>query len=280
MRLGAIAPYSAQSASTAETLSMAQAAEDAGLDSFWTFDIVGRNGWNPDPLITLAAVAVSTKRIQLGTCILQVPLQNPTLLVRQVMTLQQYTGDRLVLGVGAGSTTTDFEAAGVAFDQRFRLLRENLAAFDSLYSEAESEQAPLPGWTGVTKPPVMIGSWAGGKWIERAAGQYDGWIASAAKTTKRTLQEGIERFRSLRGTRAMVTNVPVDLSAGESPFEDESPFTLNCSAPEAERRLAWLAELGYDDVVVTAPAWDVELFETLAQMVRNCGRGQSENQKG
>ena len=99
-------------------------------------------------------------------------------------------------------------------------------------------------------PPILIGSWAGSRWIPIAAQQYDGWIASAVYTGAPTLAAGVERFREAGGKRAIATNIGVDLTAQAKPLSDEGPYDLRCPPEEARARLARLAEMGFDDAVL------------------------------
>lgn len=123
--------------------------------------------------------------------VLPVPLRNPVELANRVLTAHLVSGGRLVLGVGAGS----------------------------------ARLTPWPAALG--GPPVLVGSWASGRWITRAATELDGWVASAAKTSVRALHDGIARFRDAGGARAVVTNIEVDLAAAGAPLaDDEAPAAL------------------------------------------------------
>ena len=62
-------------------------------------------------------------------------------------------------------------------------------------------------------PSVLIGSWAGPRWITSAANDYDGWIASGFFSGFNTLKEGLDRYRAAGGKRAVVTNISLDLDA-------------------------------------------------------------------
>ena len=118
MRLGVTMPLG----TTGEPLTRdalidgARAIEASGLDSAWCFDAIGRGFILPDPLIALSVAATVTTRIELGTCILQVPLRRPVELAHRILTASLLCGGRLLLGVGAGSTRGDFDAVGVDFD--------------------------------------------------------------------------------------------------------------------------------------------------------------------
>ena len=97
---------------------------------------------------------------------------------------------------------------------------------------------------------MLIGSWAGSRWIPRAAQEFDGWIGSAGKTTLRTLSEGIRRYRDAGGKRAIATTIVVDLEAPTEPCPDDGPFHLRCAPAAAAERLRRLADLGFDDAVL------------------------------
>jgi len=102
-------------------------------------------------------------------------------------------------------------------------------------------------------PPIFIGSWAGSRWIERAAREFDGWVASGARSSWQKVRDGIKRFRDLGGKRAILTNVLVNLdSAAASPDGPDDPFNLVCPPDVARARLAQIRDLGYDDVVLVS----------------------------
>jgi len=95
-------------------------------------------------------------------------------------------------------------------------------------------------------PPILIGAWASGSWVRRAAQEYDGWMASG-HSPFREIAEGIKAFRDSGGGRAMLVSVTVDLHARERVTEDDV-FRLKCEPNEAADWLARVAELGDDDV--------------------------------
>src|SRR5262245_55400926 len=77
---------------------------------------------NPEPLVTLAAVAGATSRIRVQTEVLLAPLRDPVLLAKQAATLDRISGGRFTLGIGVGTREDDYQAAGVAFSRRGRRL--------------------------------------------------------------------------------------------------------------------------------------------------------------
>src|SRR3954464_1416689 len=96
----------------------AQHIEALGFHGIWMADIIARGYFAPDPLVALAAVAGATQRVELGTCIVQVPLAHPAELARRVLTAALAADGRFVLGVGAGSTAGDFNAVDQEYDAR------------------------------------------------------------------------------------------------------------------------------------------------------------------
>lgn len=257
MRLGMSLPNDRGDGRPFDGNTLADAArniEAAGYDSIWAFDAVGRGFFTADPLVSLAVAASVTRRAELGTGVLQVPLRHPVALARQVLTTQLASGNRLLFGVGAGSTEADFKALGVDFKARFRLLDASLAAMKALWAGEAVDGARIgPIWPAVLGgPPIMIGSWAGGRWIERAAREFDGWVASGARSTWGLLESGIARFRALGGRRAVVTNVVVRLGEAPSPDGPDDPCNLRCPRDVAVGRLKRLRDLGFDDCILVS----------------------------
>jgi alkanesulfonate monooxygenase SsuD/methylene tetrahydromethanopterin reductase-like flavin-dependent oxidoreductase (luciferase family) len=254
VRLGAILPVVELGGGPLTATSIADGArrlERLGFDSAWAFDAIGRGYVLPDPLITTSVAAAVTDRIEVGTGVLQVPLRRPVELAHRVLSAHLVASGRLVLGVGAGSTEADFAAVGVEYTDRFRALDDGLRIMRALWRGERVGDADLTPWpSAVPGPPVLIGTWASGRWIRRAATEFDGWVASAAKTSLGHLRDGITRFRDLGGRRAIVTNIAVDLTRPDRPCPDDEPFHLRCGAEAAADRLQALADLGFDDAVV------------------------------
>ncbi len=257
MRLGVNLPMTAPDGSplTGDGLiGGARMIEGAGFDGLWCFDAIGRGFILPDPLIAVSVAATATERLTVGTCILQVPLRRPVELAHRVLAAHLVCRGRLLLGVGAGSTRADFDAVGLDFDARMRDLDDALVVMRRLWRGEHVGAAGLTPWpSALGGPPVLIGSWRGKHWITRAATEFDGWIASAAKTSYATLAEGIRRYREAGGRRAIVTNVPVDLAAPTTPLGDAEPFHLRCAPEVAAERLQRLAALGFDEAVLMRP---------------------------
>jgi alkanesulfonate monooxygenase SsuD/methylene tetrahydromethanopterin reductase-like flavin-dependent oxidoreductase (luciferase family) len=238
--------------------------EAAGFAAAWTADAIGRGFFVPDPLIAVSAAAAATERIDIGTAILQVPLQSAVGLARRALTAWLVCGDRLVLGLGAGSTAADFDASGLDYGERFAVFNRSVAVMQALWNGDHVGSAhldPPPRLQG--GPPILIGSW-GGRWVERAAREFGGWIASGTRTWKE-LEAACRRFREAGGKRALISTVFVDLKAeGGRPAEDDQ-VNLRCPPAEARRRLERLAQFGFTDIgLITVDHSDANLRATAA----------------
>ena len=247
----------------------AQRIEAAGFESIWAFDAIGRGWLMADPLTALSVAATVTRSVELGTGVLQLPLRNPVELAQRALTLHLVTGGRFLFGVGAGSTAADFEALGLDFTARFRSMDASLGIMRRLWKGERVNGASLaPVWPAVLGgPPILIGSWAGSKWIVRAAKEFDGWVGSGARSSCGALREGIKRFRDLGGKRAIVTNVRVDLDAATpSPDGPEDPFDLKCPPAVARERLRQLVALGFDDVILVPKRYDAGHLKELREL--------------
>ncbi|MBV9132289.1 MAG: LLM class flavin-dependent oxidoreductase [Chloroflexi bacterium] len=256
MRLGISLPTrqaDGRAPTIGQLMRRAQVIERLGFDGIWLGDSVGRVIWPvPDPLLWLTAAAAATETIELGTCILQVPLRRPVELAQRLMALHTLANGRFSAGLGSGSTLADFEAVGVPYTERFKILNEALPTIRMLCRGERVGAAYLQPWADSEGgPPILVGSWHSGIWVRRAAEQYDGWLASGFFTTFNQLREGIQRYREFGGKRALVSTIRVNLHAEGGSFDPDSSFSLECSPSEAADRLARLAELGYDDALLT-----------------------------
>jgi alkanesulfonate monooxygenase SsuD/methylene tetrahydromethanopterin reductase-like flavin-dependent oxidoreductase (luciferase family) len=133
---------------------------------------------NYEPLVMLATVAALTTRVRLMTAVLLAPVRlNTALLAKQLATLDSLSGGRLVLGVGVGNRTNDFDASGADFHSRGRSLERQLGEMRRIWSAASGREpgiGPAPAQLG--GPPVLIGGGSDAA-IRRVARLGDGWIS-------------------------------------------------------------------------------------------------------
>jgi alkanesulfonate monooxygenase SsuD/methylene tetrahydromethanopterin reductase-like flavin-dependent oxidoreductase (luciferase family) len=269
MRIGlGFLPADRQNLTRAMLVESARAVEAAGYDGLWFFDAMGRGDILPDPLIGATLAASVTDKLEVGTCILQVPLRRPVELAHRILTTHLMCEGRFSLGVGVGSTKGDFDFVGLDFSQRMADMDAALPIMQQVWRDEEVNGHRLSVWPkALGGPPILIGSWAGKTWIPRAAKDYNGWIASGAKSTYGKLQDGIGRFRDAGGTRAIVTNIQIDFTAPTQDLTDETPFNLRCDPATARERFKRLVDLGYDDAIFVLPDFKPATLDEFAKVV-------------
>ena len=234
-------------------------AEKLGFAGVWVTDSMGRGRHTLDPAVTLSALHAGTSHIELGTGVLQVPLRRPGELAHRIQSLNVLLAGRLRLGVGAGSTRADFEVAGADYDKRFTTFRESLALMRALWRGERVNGVSLPAWPGTEGgPPVFLGAWRSAGTIERAAREFDGWIASGLHSKWEDLETGMKTFRAHGGKRAILTNIHTDIhkelhteTSGGSPSPVHAgTISLQCTPAEARERLRRIEAIGFDDVML------------------------------
>jgi probable F420-dependent oxidoreductase len=122
----------------AGVLNDARGAEAAGFDVFQVADHLGAV---IAPLAALAAAATVTEGIDLGTLVLNNDLRHPVVLAQELATLDQACGGRLEVGIGAGHSFTEYQAAGIPFDPpavRKQRLAESVEILRSLLDGSET----------------------------------------------------------------------------------------------------------------------------------------------
>jgi probable F420-dependent oxidoreductase len=196
-----------------DILPTAQLAERVGFDSVWGNDhmttqrYVQREWPDPpnfyEPLITFTYVAARTERIRLATGIIVLPMRNMPVLAKQVATLDQLSGGRVILGVGTGAYREEYEALfpdgkdvrrGDLVDEGMRALRllftERKATFRGRHVRFEEvecfpkpRQSPLPMYAGGNHAEVR-----------RRAGQCaEGWMPAVLSPEE--IERGVEDVR-------------------------------------------------------------------------------------
>jgi alkanesulfonate monooxygenase SsuD/methylene tetrahydromethanopterin reductase-like flavin-dependent oxidoreductase (luciferase family) len=178
----------------ADLLAMAKLAEDVGFDSIWVSDhLIFRFGdkepqgiWECWSL--LSAFAAVTTRVEIGPLVSCTSFRNPALLAKIADTVDEISGGRLILGLGAGWHEPEYAAFGYPFDHRVGrfaealqiivpLLRTGQVDFAGTYYQArDCELRPRgPRHAG---PPIMIGT-TGARMMRLTAEYADIWNAWA-----------------------------------------------------------------------------------------------------
>ncbi|MER7727755.1 LLM class F420-dependent oxidoreductase [Streptomyces sp. NPDC096323] len=214
-----------QGASYDTLLTVAKAAEDLGFDAFYRSDHYLRMGQGDglpgptDAWITLAGLARETKRIRLGTLMTAGTFRLPGVLAIQVAQVDQMSGGRVELGLGAGWFEQEHKAYGIPFPkEKFGRLEEQLAIvtglwateagktfnFDGTYYQlTDSPALPKPAQA---KVPVLIGG-HGAKRTPRLAAQY----ADEFNIPFASLDDSEKQFGRVRAAAAEAGRKPDDL---------------------------------------------------------------------
>jgi alkanesulfonate monooxygenase SsuD/methylene tetrahydromethanopterin reductase-like flavin-dependent oxidoreductase (luciferase family) len=212
LKIGLHLPETERIAPWREIAEICRTAEDVGFDSIWVPDHLlyrfeGEEPKGPWECWTiLSAVAAVTRRIEIGPLVLCASFRNPGLIAKSAATVEEISGGRLVLGLGAGWHQPEFEAFGFPYEDRFgrfveaftiirTLLRERRIDFTGKhYNLRDCEIRPFgPRPDG---PPLMIGS-RGPQVLAQTLPYVDlwnGWYAWTANTVDgyRTLHAEID----------------------------------------------------------------------------------------
>ncbi len=247
-----------------------QLAESLGFAGLWVPDSLGRGQPTTDPLLLLAALCGTTKTIELGTCVLQVPLRHPVELAHRAQTLHLLSGGRFMFGVGSGSTRADFEAVGADYDARFKTLTTSLDVMRRAWDGEAVVGPALSVWPGTEGgPPLLLGAWRSARWIDLAARVCRGWIASGIFSEWEDVETGVRMYRQAGGKRIVLANVFTDLRPDPvfASRLDRVKISLICSPAEARERLKRMEGLGLDDVLLVCPFDDPEQLEMIRALV-------------
>ncbi len=172
-----------------DLLAMTKLAEDVGFDSVWVTDhfihrseTELRGPWECWSL--LSAIAAVTSKVEIGPLVLCAGFRNPALLAKMADTVEEISGGRLILGLGAGWNEPEYRAFGYPFDNRVARFEEALAIISGLlrnghidfegrfYQARDCELRPRgPRPSG---PPIMIGT-TGKKMLDLTARHADQW---------------------------------------------------------------------------------------------------------
>src|SRR5215204_2166880 len=290
MRIGIQLPEVEREVRWPEYRAMARAAEDGGFDSIWLGDHLlyrgdGRAERAPwEAWTLLAALAAATERVRLGPLVACAGFHPPGLIAKMAATVDEVSGGRFVLGLGAGWNETEFRAFGLPYDRRvsrfeeaFAIVRGLLAGervtLDGRFAQADDVVLlPRPA----RRVPLMVGS--NGPRVLRATLPYvDAWntwwdgygntaegfaalharITDAARAAGRAPEEV---------TRSACVLVVLDRSAGERPVTPASP-PLEGSPERIAAGLRELAEAGADEAILVVSPITERSIRALGEVV-------------
>ena len=188
VRVGVQLPEVERDVRWPEIVSMARAAEEVGFDSIWTGDHLlyrgdGRPERGPwDAWTELAALAAATERVRLGPLVACAAFHPPGILARMAASIDEISGGRFVLGIGAGWNETEFRAFGIPFDHRVARFEE---AFEIVRGLLAGERVTVRGRfhevddavlfpPPARRTPLMVGS-TGDRVLRATLPHVDAW---------------------------------------------------------------------------------------------------------
>ncbi len=300
-----------QGASYDDLLTLAQATERLGFDAFFRSDHYLRMG-DGDPLpgptdawTTLAGLARETSRIRLGTLVTSATFRHPGVLAIQVAQVDQMSGGRVELGLGAGWYAQEHTAYGIPFPaRRFGLLTEQLEIVTGLWSTpvgetfshagehytlSDSPALPKPAQASPLDParagvPVIVGGNGPRRTpalAARFAAEYNAAVPAKDDIAERFATVRTACEEAGRDPSSLVYSVALVLCAGTDEREVDrraaaigrEPAELRANGiagtvPEVVDTLGMLAELGATRVYLqTMDVHDVDHLELVAQEV-------------
>jgi probable F420-dependent oxidoreductase len=264
---------------------LARAVEQIGYDHIDMFDHVVMGfpieGRAPGPypasmpileaLMTLSHVAAVTSRVTLGTEVLVLPQRQPTLVAKQVSTLDTLSGGRVRLGVGVGWQVSEYEALGENFHTRGARMDEAIRLLRACWGDAQVDVAgkhyQLAAMGMEPKPPQgrRLPIWIGGRSepAYRRVGQLgDGWLAGGmpdAESARRAIEsirrhaEAAHRDPGAIGLQSMVA----------SPHKDSEGKRFYAEHDRVAARVAELQAMGFQWAAINATA----IFQAGARSV-------------
>ena len=252
-----------------------QRAEDYGFDHAWTYDHLSWRSLADEPWFAtvplLAAVAVVTERIRLGTWVASPNFRHPVPFAKELMGLDDLSGGRLIAGIGAGGTGFDADVLGPGPTSSVRADRftEFVELLDALLTSPATEHAGehftahdarmIPGCVQEPRVPFAIAA-NGPRALRLAARLGEGWVTygpsthgDGAGTTAdqeewwRGLERLVERFDAAAAD--VGRSRPVDRYLNL----DGAPVFSLASAEVMRAGVERAAALGFTDVVVHWP---------------------------
>jgi len=283
-----------------EYVAMARAAEDVGFDTLWLGDhLLYRYGdgsmrgpW--EVWTMLSALAASTSRIRLGPLVAATAFHAPAMLAKLAASVDEISGGRLILGLGAGWNETEFRAFGFPFDHRISrfeesftiirtLLREGRIDFDGRFFQArDCELLPAPSRPG--GPPLMVGS-VGPRMLEITLPHVDAWNVWYRQSSNtpdglepilRQLDESCRAVGRDPATLEKTSAVFVRLPGGTgrlTKYDENEVTPLQGSSREISDGLREYADLGLAEVQLVVDPITIESIKALAPVLDALDRG-------
>ena len=254
-----------------ELRAIARTAEQAGFDSIWLGDHLlyryasgeARGPW--EAWTSLAGLAEATERVALGPLVAATAFHSPFMLAKQAATVDEISGGRLVLGLGAGWNDAEFAALGASFDHRISRFKEAFTIVRTLlttgyidfegefFTVRDAELLPRPARPG--GPEILVGS-SGPRMLAATLPYAHAWNAWYADT--RNTPAGVPALRDTVDAAAR--------AAGRDPADIERTVAVQVRMPGGSGRI-----MGDTDPKMTVPPL-VGTAEHMAEELRAYAR--------
>jgi probable F420-dependent oxidoreductase len=289
LRLGIQLPEVERVVRWSEYVAMARAAEEVGFDSVWIGDhLLYRDDGRPergpwDAWTLLAGLAAVTERVALGPLVACTAFHRPGVLARKAAAVDELSGGRLVLGLGAGWNEAEFRAFGIPFDDRIARFRE---AFEIIRRLLGGERVTYRGDHEVLEdavllppparqPELMVGA-VSAPMLEATLPHVDAWNIwydwygntpdgfAAVNQTVEARMRSIGRDPAAVDRSACVL-VVLDRTSDERPVCEAVP-PLEGTAERIAERLQELAEAGADEAILVVSPINERSIRTLGEV--------------
>jgi alkanesulfonate monooxygenase SsuD/methylene tetrahydromethanopterin reductase-like flavin-dependent oxidoreductase (luciferase family) len=271
VRVGVQLPEAERIVRWPEVAAMARAAEESGFESIWLGDHLlyrgdGREERGPWEVWTqLAGIAAVTSRVRLGPLVACASFHPPGLIAKMAASVDEISGGRFVLGLGAGWNETEYRAFGLPYDHRVSRFEE---AFSIIRRLVAGERVQTAGryWSAedlvllpppARRIPLMIGSngprmlsialphvdwW--NTWYDRYGNTSEGFSELNAFVSEQAERVGRDPAEVQRSTAVLVE---LDPEAVKRPHSDRRAEPIPLDGLRAH--LAAMAEAGADEAI-------------------------------
>ena len=209
---------------------VAKAAEERGFESLWfsehtniptsrdtPYPLGGEmpeQYWHTlDPYVAMTAAAMATTKLKVASGIALAAYRDPIILAKTIASLDMLSNGRVILGIGGGWCREEMANHGVAYEDRWKILRENILAMREIWTKDEPEFHgefvdfdPLWSWPKPVQPggpPILLGVLEGTRQFGRVVEYCDGWVpvAPAVYTSfgEDAVRTGRQQMDKMRG---------------------------------------------------------------------------------
>jgi probable F420-dependent oxidoreductase len=285
MKVGITLPQVGETATRKNVIELAKISEIEGIDSLWVLDRLlyplspqtsyrgTQSGTLPpsaqnvfDPIELLTFTAANTKKIALGTSVVDMLFHNPVVLAKRFATLDVLSEGRLICGLGIGWSKDEYQACNVPFRQRGkraiefvevlkRLWLDDIVEFKGqFYTIPASKAGPKP--IQKPHPPIFLGAWSPQAFLRIVKSKANGWLASMGvgvrslkylENNMRTLKDLFDRTNGINNNFRVIVLTYPQTAFKSSATGERIPFTG--SIDQIGNDVQKVKEMGVDHII-------------------------------